>query len=90
MKIYIGNLSDDTVESNLRELFAPLGAVAEVVLKAHHRTGESLRFGLVDMPDRAEAEQAIAALDGLELLGRPIKVMPAFVRPEPPSPSESN
>ena len=90
MRIYIGNLSNETVESNLRDLFEPLGVVAEVVLKAHHRTGESLRFGLVDMPDQTEAEQAIAALDGSDFLGRPIKVMPAFVRPEPPSSPESN
>jgi RNA recognition motif-containing protein len=90
MRIYIGNLSTDTTETDLRALFEPLGSVDAVVLKVHHRTGESLRFGLVDMPDQAEAERAIRALDGGEFLGRPIKVMPAFVRPEPPTLPESN
>lgn len=90
MRIYIGNLSTETTERDLRELFQSHGAVAEVVLKVHHRTGVPLRFGLVDMPDQAEAERAISRLDGVEFLGRPIKVMPAFVRPEPPSLPESN
>ena len=90
MRIYIGNLNTDTAEEDLRDLFASHGTVESVVLKSHHRTGESLRFGLIEMPDQAEAELAIRKLDGSEFLGRPIKVMPAFVRPEPPSLPESN
>jgi RNA recognition motif-containing protein len=74
MRIYVGNLSYAVTSDELRAIFEAFGTVeyAEVQLKT--RTGQSRGFGLVDMPNDAEAEAAIAKLNGSEHQGRPLTV----------------
>jgi RNA recognition motif-containing protein len=74
MMIYVGNLDYATTSEELRTLFEPFGAVtiAEVQVKA--RTGQSRGFGLVDMPQKSEAEAAIAGLNNREYKDRALTV----------------
>jgi RNA recognition motif-containing protein len=72
-KIYIGNLSPDTREADLRELFARHGTVRSIRLVADVFTGTCRGFGFVEMEGH-EARAAIAALNGAMFKGQPIKV----------------
>jgi len=74
MKIFVGNLSFDADEHDLEGLFAAFGHVGKVTLARHPRSRHSRGFGFVEMPDAAEAERAIAALSGREVMGRPLTV----------------
>lgn len=80
MKIYVGNLSFETTESELNELFASHGEVDEVSLITDRDTGRPRGFGFVQMRNEQAARDAIAALDGKELGGRQIKVNEARAR----------
>ena len=74
-RVYVGNLSWDTNEEMLRELFGRDGrTVGEVILKRDARTGKPRGFAFVDLASDEEVEAAIAALDGTELDGRPLKL----------------
>jgi cold-inducible RNA-binding protein len=72
--LFVGNLSFQTTESDLRDLFAPLGQIARVHIAVDRETGRSRGFAFVEMANDDEAKTAIAALDGKELAGRNIKV----------------
>jgi RNA recognition motif-containing protein len=74
MRIYIGNLDYEVTSEDLLQLFQQYGSVdyAEVQLKT--RTGRSRGFGIVDMPDDAQANAAIAALHGSTYRERELKV----------------
>lgn len=74
MKIYVGNLSYETTEESLRELFAEHGDVEEVSLVTDRDTGRSRGFAFVTMPDAAQAQAAITATNGTELGGRTLNV----------------
>jgi cold-inducible RNA-binding protein len=74
MKLYVGNLSYDTTEAELRELFAAHGTVESVNLITDNATGRSKGFGFVEFPNDQEAKAAIAGLNGKELSGRAINV----------------
>ena len=80
MKIYVGNLSFETTEAEVNELFASHGEVAEVTLITDRDTGRPRGFGFVQMGSDQSARDAIAALDGKELGGRQIKVNEAKAR----------
>jgi cold-inducible RNA-binding protein len=82
MKIYIGNLSYDVTESDLRQAFEPLGQIASINVIMDKYTGRSKGFGFVEMPSADEAQAAIKALNGKELKGRAITVNEARPRPE--------
>ena len=82
MNIYVGNLSFDATDDDLREAFESYGTVDTASVIRDNYSGRSRGFGFVEMPDRAEAEAAIAGLDGQEIAGRPVKVNEA--RPRPP------
>ena len=82
MNIYVGNLSYDATDDDLREAFESYGTVDTANVIRDHYSGRSRGFGFVEMPDQAEAEAAIAGLDGQEIVGRPVKVNEA--RPRPP------
>jgi len=82
VKIYVGNLSFETTESEVNELFASHGEVAEVTLVTDRDTGRPRGFGFVQMRNEQNARDAIAALDGKELGGRQITVNEAKARPE--------
>ena len=82
MNIYVGNLSYDATDDDLREAFESYGTVDTANVIRDHYSGRSRGFGFVEMPDQTEAEAAIAGLDGQEIVGRPVKVNEA--RPRPP------
>ena len=72
--LFVGNLSFQTTESELRGLFEPFGQVGRVHLAMDRETGRARGFGFVEMNNDDDAKKAIAALDGKELAGRKIKV----------------
>jgi cold-inducible RNA-binding protein len=74
MKLYVGNLSYETTEAELRELFSAHGTVESVNLITEGGSGRSKGFGFVEFRDDQEANAAIAALNGTELRGRTINV----------------
>ena len=73
-KLYVGNLAFSTTESDLREMFAPYGAVESVSLVTDRDTGRSRGFGFVEMPNDTEAASAITGLNGKDSGGRPLTV----------------
>ena len=73
MRIYVGNLSFNTDEPQIEQLFAPLGAVESVKLIRDHTTGRSRGFGFVEMADDA-GSAACEALDQQECDGRRLTV----------------
>lgn len=74
MNIYVGNLSFDTAEDELRELFAAYGQVESVKIISDQFTGRSRGFGFVEMSVRDEGMKAVQELDSREFGGRPLKV----------------
>jgi RNA recognition motif-containing protein len=74
INIYVGNLSFDTVENELRELFEAYGAVDSVKIISDQFTGRSRGFGFVEMATRDEGMKALQELDSKELGGRTLKV----------------
>ena len=84
MNIYVGNLSRDVSEAELREAFQAFGEIQSCNIIKDKFTGESRGFGFVEMPNRAEAEKAISALNGKDLKGRAINVNEARARTDRP------
>jgi RNA recognition motif-containing protein len=82
MNIYVGSLSHDVTESDLRQAFGAYGQVASTTLVKDKSSGYSRGFGFVEMPNKAEALAAIRALNGKEMKGRPIVVNEARTRAE--------
>ena len=82
MNIYVGNLSYSSSEESIRKLFEEHGEVASVKVIEDRETGRSRGFGFVEMPNDDEGRAAIAALDGKELEGRPLKINEARARTE--------
>ena len=80
MSIYVGNLSYQVAEENLKEVFAEYGTVTKAQLPIDRETGRVRGFGFVEMSSDAEEEAAIAALDGSEWMGRSLKVNKAKPR----------
>ena len=86
MKLYVGNLSFESTENDLQDLFEQHGTVNEVHLMMDRMTGKSRGFAFVTMNDNAQANAAVAALNGKELNGRPLTVNEARPRAERPRP----
>ena len=82
MNIYVGNLSRDVSEEDLRQAFAAFGTVATVSIIKDKFSGEPRGFGFVEMPTNAEAQAAISGLDGKDLKGRALSVNEARPRTE--------
>ncbi|MBN1525888.1 MAG: RNA-binding protein [Spirochaetales bacterium] len=80
-KIYVGNLSYNTGESALNDLFATHGEIVSTKLVSDQMTGRSKGFAFIEMANEAEAQAAIDALNGKEVDGRNIKVNEAIDRP---------
>lgn len=80
-KIYVGNLSFNTTEDELRQLFAEHGAVESVAVVTDRQTGQSRGFGFVEMAP-ADADTAISALNGASLGDRSLNVNEARPRRE--------
>ena len=81
-KLYVGNLSYDTTEDDLRNLFAQAGTVASVALIKDRDSGRSKGFAFVEMSNQSEAEKAIQMFNGYTLADRPLKVNAARPREE--------
>jgi RNA recognition motif-containing protein len=80
-RLYVGNLSWDTTQDSLRSLFESGGrTVKDVHIVSDRETGRPRGFAFVEMGSKAEADAAIAALDGADLDGRQIKVNEAKER----------
>ena len=79
-RLYIGNLSYQTTDDDLRPLFSEAGEVASATVITERDSGRSKGFGFVEMPDRAEAQAAIENLNGKDLLGQKMNVNEARPR----------
>jgi len=84
MNIYVGNLSYETTEEDLRLAFGEFGAVESVNIIKDKFSGQSKGFGFVEMPSKAEGQSAIDGLNGKETKGRTLKVNEARPRTEKP------
>jgi cold-inducible RNA-binding protein len=81
-KIYVGNLSYETTENDLKELFAQAGTVASATLIKDRDSGQSKGFAFIEMTNQAEAEKAIQMFNGKSLGSRELKVNLARPREE--------
>jgi len=84
MDIYVGNLSYDLTEQELREAFEQHGEVTHAKIVIDRDTGRSKGFGFVEMPNKSEGEAAIAELNGAMIKGRTARVNQARPRGERP------
>jgi len=82
MNIYIGNLSYEVTEEDLKEAFEAFGQVETVNIIKDKYSGQSKGFGFVEMSAKAEADSAIEGLNDTELKGRTLKVNEARPRTE--------
>jgi RNA recognition motif-containing protein len=80
MKIYVGNLSYDVSEVNLRQAFEAFGQVSSATIVKDRYSGQPRGFGFVEMLDQTEAQAAIQNLNGKELLGQQMNVNEARPR----------
>ena len=83
-KLYVGNLSFDTTENDLRRLFEPFGTVASCNLIMDKMTDKSRGFAFVELSSPAEAAKAIAEMNGKEVGGRALTVNEAKPREDRP------
>jgi RNA recognition motif-containing protein len=81
-KLYVGNLSYETTEDELRTLFAQAGTVESAALIKDRDTGRSKGFAFVEMSNQSEAEKAISMFNGYQMSGRALKVNMARPREE--------
>ena len=82
MNIYVGSLSDDVMEADLRQAFEAFGQVASAMVMKDKVSGKSRGFGFIEMPVQAEAHAAIQGLNGKDLKGRTLSVNEARPRAE--------
>ncbi len=81
MKIFVGNLSYQTTQSDLQAAFSAYGTVESVNVITDRDTGQPRGFAFVEMPETRDAQNAIQQLNGAELNGRALNVNEA--RPKP-------
>lgn len=74
MKLYVGNLSFNTTNQDLADIFGEIGTVQSSNVIEDRETGRSRGFGFVEMANQADGERAIAELNGKEVDGRELKV----------------
>ena len=74
MNIFVGNISRNATEDDIREVFTTFGRVDSVAILKDKFSGEPRGFGFVEMPSKEEAEAAIAGLNGRDLKGRALTV----------------
>jgi RNA recognition motif-containing protein len=84
MNIYVGNLSRDLTEAELREAFAAFGEVSSASIIKDKFSGETRGFGFVEMSNKDEADKAISSLNGKDLKGRTMTVNEARPRTDKP------
>jgi RNA recognition motif-containing protein len=81
-RLYVGNLSYQTTDQELQDLFAEIGNVTSVQVMIDRQTGQSRGFGFVEMATEDEAQQAIASMNGRNLGGRSLRVNESRPREE--------
>ena len=84
-KMYVGNLSFDATELDIRELFGQFGDVTEVAIITDRESGRPRGFCFVSMGSREGMEAAVKELDGKSWMGRPLAVNEARPREERPA-----
>ena len=84
-KLYVGNLSFNTTENELQDLFASAGTVQEVILIQDKATGRSKGFGFVTMATADDAKKAISQMNGKSIDGRALTVNEARPKEDRPS-----
>ena len=84
MKIYVGNLSFDVTDDDLRQAFAAFGQVETANVIKDKFSGESKGFGFVEMPSKEEAAAAMAGMNGKDLKGKAVNVNEARPRVDRP------
>ncbi|MDY0289764.1 MAG: RNA-binding protein [Sphaerochaeta sp.] len=82
-KIYVGNMSYNTSEEDLRDLFAQYGTVLSANIIIDRETRRPKGFAFVEMEEDSAAEAAISQLDGSDLGGRNLRVNEAIAKPRP-------
>ncbi len=82
MNIYVGNISSQLTEEEIKEAFSSYGELSSVKIIKDKYTGENRGFGFIEMPEENEAEAAITGLNGKELKGKELKVNKARPRTE--------
>ena len=82
VKLYVGNLTYDTTEDELRTLFTQAGTVTSVAMIKDRDTGQSKGFAFLEMSSQAEAQKAISMFNGYMLGNRELKVNAARPREE--------
>ena len=82
--IYVGNLSYDATEDDLRQAFSQFGEVTTVNLIMDRETGRPRGFGFVEMSNNEEAQKAISGVNETEIAGRPVKVNEARPKSDRP------
>jgi RNA recognition motif-containing protein len=82
MTIYVGNLSYQATDEDLRSVFAEYGSVKRVVLPTDRETGRMRGFAFVEMAEDAHEDTAISELDGAEWMGRQLRVNKAKPKEE--------
>jgi RNA recognition motif-containing protein len=82
MKIYVGNLSYEVTEEDLRQALGQFGQVESATIIKDKHSGQSKGFGFVEMASKAEGQSAIEGLNGKELKGRALNVNEARPRTE--------
>ncbi|MGD1904856.1 MAG: RNA recognition motif domain-containing protein [Leptolyngbyaceae cyanobacterium] len=80
MTIYVGNLSFQASEDDLREVFTDYGEVSRISLPMDRETGRKRGFAFIEMKDEASEDKAISELDGAEWMGRELRVNKARPR----------
>ncbi len=84
MKLYVGNLTFDTTDQDLRDLFSQFGKPEEVAIVTDRETGRSRGFAFVTMGNSEEGQAAISALEGKDFQGRNLTVNEARPREDRP------
>ena len=81
-KIFVGSLSFQATEDDLKAAFSPFGTVASVFIPVDRMTGRKRGFGFVEMSSPEEAARAIEEMNGKEIVGRSVALNEAQPRPE--------
>ena len=84
MNIFVGSLSYDVSESEMKELFEEFGEVTSAKIITDRDTGRSKGFGFVEMTNKADGQEAVDTLNGKDVSGRTIVVNEARPREERP------
>lgn len=89
-RLYIGNMSKETTEQDLRTMFSEAGSVETVDVVMNHQTGKPRGFAFVTMSNQAEAEKAISMFNTKEVNSHALKVNISLPREERPVPNGAN